>query len=87
MKQWMDVMKNLAMLTQFGISFITPTLMCVLICWLLDAKTGVGGWIYIPGFFFGMGGSAMVGWKLYLSVQKNEEKEQRKKIISFNRHE
>ena len=57
------------------------------ICWLLCAKAGLGGWIYIPGFFFGMGGSGMVAWKLYVSVTGRQKKEETKKHISFNRHE
>ena len=53
----------------------------------LCAKVGLGGWIYIPGFFFGMGGSGMVAWKLYISVTGKQKKEETKKHISFNRHE
>ena len=86
MKQWMDIVKNLSMLTQFGLSLITPLLMCLAICWLLCAKAGVGGWVYIPGFFFGLGGSGMVAWKLYLSVSSREKKEKPKKGVSFNNH-
>ena len=86
MKQWMDIVKNLSMLTQFGLSLITPLLMCLAICWLLCAKAGVGGWVYIPGFFFGLGGSGMVAWKLYLSVSSRGKKEKPKKGVSFNNH-
>ena len=86
MKQWTDIVKNLSMLTQFGLSLITPLLMCLAICWLLYAKAGLGGWIYIPGFFFGLGGSGMVAWKLYLSVNSKEKKEKPKKGVSFNSH-
>ena len=76
MRQWMDLVKNLTMLTQFGLSFITPTLLCLGVCWLLYAKMGVGGWIFVPGFVLGLGSSAMVAWKLYLSVMKQEKKQQ-----------
>lgn len=86
MRQWMDMAKNLTMLTQFGLSLITPLLMCLALSWLLYAKAGLGGWIFVPGFFFGMGGSGMVAWKLYLSVTKDEEKKKRKKKASFNSH-
>jgi hypothetical protein len=47
---------------------------------------GLGGWVYIPGFFFGMGGSAMVAYKHYLLTMKEEKKEKKKERISFNRH-
>lgn len=88
MKYWSDAVKNLTMLTQFSLSLITPLLLCLLLCWFLNNRTDVGGWIYILGFFFGMGGSGMVGYKLYLSVMGKHKKEEKKKKekISFNRH-
>lgn len=88
MKQWADILKNVSMLTQFGLSLLTPLLLCLGICWWLTSRFGLGGWIYIPGFFFGLGGSATVAWKFYLSVTKRAQKErQEKKNVSFNRHD
>lgn len=87
MKQWSEILRNVTMLSQLGLSFITPLLLCLALCWFIISKTGVGGWIYIPGFFFGMGGSGMVAWKLYISVTGKQKKEETKKHISFNRHE
>lgn len=86
MKGWSNLIKNITMLSQFGLSFITPTLLCLAICWWLSSRWGIGGWVYIPGFFFGMGGSGMVAYKLYLSVTKKEKKKEKKTPISFNRH-
>ncbi|MDO5337712.1 MAG: AtpZ/AtpI family protein [Eubacteriales bacterium] len=85
MKQWTDIYKNILMLTQLGLSFITPILLCLALCWYLCAHFGLGEWIYILGFFFGMGGSGMVAYKFYLSVMKKHKKEEKSKI-SFNRH-
>lgn len=85
MKNWSGFVKNITMLSQFGLSFITPLLLCLGICWWLNAQLGLGGWIYIPGFFFGLGGSFTVAYKLYLSVINRQEKD-RKKKVSFNRH-
>ena len=87
MKQWMDIVKNLTMLTQFGLTLITPTLLCLGLCWLLYVKAGLGGWVFFPGFFFGLGGSAMVAWKLYVAETRKGRKESEGKNISFNRHE
>lgn len=83
-----DLMKNLAVVSQFGLSFITPLLVCLAVCWLLCDRTGVGGWVYIVGFFFGMGSSWMVAYKLYLSVTNKEKKDkkQKKERVAFNRH-
>ncbi|MDO4339155.1 MAG: AtpZ/AtpI family protein [Eubacteriales bacterium] len=86
MKKWTDIIKNITLLTQFGLSFITPLLLCLAGCWWLSAHLGIGGWIYIPGFFFGMGGSGMVAYKLYLSVTNKNKKEKKQNRISFNRH-
>ena len=49
---------------------------------------GVGAWVYIPGFFFGLGGSFMVAYKLYLKIMEDQKKEDKKKHkkVSFNRH-
>lgn len=89
MQLYREFIKNLAILTQFGLSLITPLLMCLAVCWWMTSRFGIGGWIFIPGFFFGMGGSGMVGYKLYLSVmsQEKKEKQKRKQTVSFNRHE
>lgn len=88
MKQWTDIFKNITMLTQFGLSFIMPLLICLGLCWWICSVTGIGGWIYIIGFFFGMGGSGMVAYKFYLSVTKKQEKESKEKRnkVSFNKH-
>ena len=70
------------------LSFITPLLLCLALCWFIISKTGVGVWVYIPGFFFGMGGSATVAYKFYLSINRQQRKEnkKRKNKVSFNRH-
>ena len=85
LKYWSGLVKNLTMLTQFGLSLITPLLLCLGICWWLNSRVGIGGWVYLPGFFFGMGGSGMVAYKLYLSVTGRQKKREKEKI-SFNRH-
>ena len=65
-----------------------PVLICLAVCWLIVSKTGAGGWVYIPGFFFGLGGSGTVAYKFYLSINRQQKKENKKKKnkVSFNRH-
>ncbi len=87
MKKWTEMMKNLTMLSQLGLSFITPTLMCLAICYWLNKSFQIGTWIYLIGFFFGLGSSFMVAYKLYLSIMNKEKKDERKKTINFNEHE
>ena len=86
MKKWGDIIKNMTLLSQFSLSFITPLLLCLLICWWMSTSLGIGEWIFIPGFFFGLGGSFTVAYKLYLSVTGHQKKEKKKNKVSFNRH-
>lgn len=86
MRQWTDIIKNVSMLTQFGLSLLTPLLLCLGICWWLSNRFDLGGWIYLPGFFFGLGGCASVTWKMYRSLLHRQEKEEKKEKAAFNRH-
>lgn len=79
LKQWSEILRNVTMLSQLGLSFITPLLLCLALCWFIISKTGVGVWVYIPGFFFGMGGSATVAYKFYLSINKQQKKKHKKR--------
>lgn len=85
MKKWGEIGRNLTLLSQLGLSFIMPILICVGLCWFLCDRFGIGGWIYIIGFFFGFGGAFMTAYKFYLSVM-SKEKRQDKKRVSFNKH-
>ena len=87
MKNWSELIKNLTMLTQFGLSLIPPLILCIGISWYLDTHTGIGGWIYIAGFFFGLGGSGMFAYKTFKKVTGKTKKKDNSKGISFNRHE
>lgn len=86
MKQWAEIIKSVSLLTQFGFSLLTPLLLCLGLCWWISSKFGVGGWIFIPGFFFGLGGSGMVAYKLYLSETHRQKEEKKKEKVFFNRH-
>ena len=87
MKQWTEILKQLSMLTQFALSLVTPLLLCLGICYLLTTKAQVGGWVYIVGFFFGLGGSGTVGWKFYKMVLADQKKKDRGKKPSHNWNE
>ena len=86
MKHWSDILKNVSMLTQFGLSLLTPLLLCLGICWWLSNRFDLGGWIYLLGFFFGLGGSGSVAWKMYCSVLHRQEKGKKEEKAAFNRH-
>ena len=88
MKQWSDIIRNLSMLTQLGLSLLTPTLLCLGICYFLQTRFGLSMWIYLPGFILGIGGSVTVAKNFYEMIEKRNQKtkEEKKKTISFNGH-
>ncbi|MFR2780863.1 MAG: hypothetical protein ACLTBL_07740 [Clostridium sp.] len=46
----------------------------------------MGTWIYIPGFFFGLGGSGATAWKVYQNIMKHQKKKKRTNERAFNEH-
>ena len=81
------LMTQFAMVGQLGLSLVTPLLICIFACYMLTTKLGVGGWVYIVGFFFGLGGSMMTAYKVYLEVdKKNKKKERPENEVNFNKH-
>ena len=87
----MELVKNLTLLTQLGLSFVTPLLMCVGLCWWLTVRFGIGGWIFIPGLFFGLGGSFSFAMNVYRTVmtkdrKEEDRKEKRRNGVFYNRH-
>ncbi len=86
LKKWTKALKNISLLTQLGVSLIMPILLCIGGCVLLTDHTGIGTWIFIPGILLGIGGSCSTAWRFYGMIMKNEEKNDRGKGTSFNRH-
>jgi len=85
MKDWPDIFRHLTMLSQIGLSLAAPLLICILLCNWLCNRFSMAGWIYLPGFFFGLGGSAATAWKVYLAIMK-QENTKRKTDVGFNEH-
>lgn len=87
MGKWSDIAKQMTLIGQLGLSFLMPLLICLGICWLLTSKLGMGYWIYIPGFLFGLLSSFMTAYKFYMHESGKAEKETDKKKVSFNSHQ
>jgi hypothetical protein len=86
-KDFSKLMTQFAMVGQLGLSLVAPILVCIFICYQLTTGMGLPGWIYIIGIFFGLGGSIMTGYKVYLEViGKTEKKKRDGKEVSFNKH-
>ena len=86
MKDLANVLKNMSLVSQLGLSLITPLLLMLALCWWLTNDIGLGGWVYIPGFVMGLGSSVTVGYRFYHSVMGKENKRGKKEKTSFNRH-
>lgn len=80
------IIRQLSLLTQLGLSLVVPILLCLFLCWFLNDRFDIGGWIYIPGFIMGLGSSFMTAYKFYLFESKKTKKDDAKKKVSFNRH-
>ena len=86
-RKWNGILSQFVMVGQLGLSLLAPLLLCLLFCLYLVNRFGASLWIYIPGFFFGLGGSFMTAYKTYRSiVHKTGGEKTRKKGIAFNRH-
>ena len=59
LKQWSEILRNITLLGQLGLSLAMPLLLCLAVCWLLIVKGGLSAWIYVPGFILGIGASCM----------------------------
>lgn len=86
MKGLSAALKQIYLIGQLGITLISPLLLCIFICWLLTAKLDIGGWVFLPGILFGLGGSFMTGYKFYLNENKKNEKDKDKNKVQFNKH-
>ena len=77
---WSKILQQLPMVGQLGLSLVTPVLLCLALCWWLCDRFGLGGWIYIPGFIFGIGASFMTAYKLYLKSVRDAKKNETDEI-------
>ncbi len=57
-REWMEILRGLTWLTQVGLSFAVPVVLCLLGAnWLCD-RFSVGAWIYLPAVVLGLGAGA-----------------------------
>ena len=86
MKNFSEILKHISMLGQLGLNIAIPIILCILGCWFLTDRLGVGEWVFIPGIILGIGGSFMSGYKFYVSESKRAAKDKDKDKVSFNKH-
>lgn len=86
MKKWTDIARNFSLVAQFGLTLLMPLLMCLGLCWFLCDRFSLGAWVYIIGFFFGLGGSFMSAYKFFMLETNKAEKEKDKNKYGVNSH-
>ena len=85
--KWNEILAQLTLLGQLGLSLAMPILMCLGACYLLCTRLNAPLWIYLPGMILGIGASFMTAYKVYLAVTRKEKRNPRDPDErSYNRH-
>ena len=70
-----SVISALAMVTQFGISTITPMLLCIFAALWLKNKFALGDWVVLIGVFMGIGSGFLSMMKMIRQMSELSKKE------------
>ena len=70
-----SVFSALAMVTQFGISTITPMLLCIFAALWLKNKFALGDWVVLIGVFMGIGSGFLSMMKMIRQMSELSKKE------------
>ena len=85
--KWNEILAQLTLLGQLGLSLAMPILMCIGACYLLCTRLNAPLWIYLPGMILGIGASFMTAYKIYLAVTRKEKgKPKNPDERAYNRH-
>ncbi|MCH5188495.1 MAG: AtpZ/AtpI family protein [Oscillospiraceae bacterium] len=70
-----SVFTALGMVTQFGISTITPMLLCIFAALWLQSRFGLGDWVMLVGVLMGVGSGFMSMMKMIRQMSELSRKE------------
>lgn len=70
-----SVFSALAMVTQFGISTITPMLLCIFAALWLKNRFALGDWVVLIGVFMGIGSGFLSMMKMIRQMSELSKKE------------
>ena len=70
-----SVFTALGMITQFGISTITPMLLCVFVSLWLQSRFGLGDWVVLVGVLMGVGSGFMSMMKMIRQMSELSRRE------------
>ncbi len=87
MKSWTKVLRQIAWLTQLGLSLVAPPLLCAWGSWWLMQRFSLGGWVMVLGIVLGLGASASSAMQFYRMMCRQAEKDAPKQPEAFNEHE
>ncbi len=71
-----NVWRDISMLRQLTISFLTPILLMIFLCLWLKEKTGMGDWLVLVGILWGVGSGVLSVYK-YLKKRIDRAEKQR----------
>lgn len=80
------IFSQLAMVTQFGISLISPVVLCVLGAVWAQQRWQLGAWVVIVGILLGIGGMCMTFYQLYRRYTARKDRKEDAAPKSFNKH-
>lgn len=77
MKHRKSIARNFALVTQLGLSMMTPVFLCILAGYFIDAKTGLRTtfWFLIAGFLAGARNTYLLAKGTIERNRRDEEKE------------
>ncbi len=82
-------MKNLRLITwfmQFGLSVITPLVLCILVAVWLRNRYNTGGWVVVLGIILGIGSAVLGLIDSMKTMERMAREEDREAPVSFNEH-
>lgn len=84
----MEVIKELVWVTQFGLSVISPLLICLLPAVFLRNRYSLGNWIVIVALVLGVGGTVMAFVRNLRDIARRDKpKKKQDPPIGFNEHQ
>lgn len=75
---------KIILITQFGLSLITPVLLCVLVTVRIQKQYQTGYWVIVVGILLGLASMINTFYRFY---KKYTDDEKDAKPPGFNRHE
>lgn len=71
-KKTKEILRNLSMITQLGLSVMTPILLCVVGAGYIDRRFDTGSWVLIPGIVIGAGAGMLSMIKIGKMMSKKK---------------